>query len=461
VALVLFAVFVLRPGFRDRPRSQGDSGEYFLTAESLLNHGTPFVEPQDLASLDALARRHRVETGLGWPSSLHVTSPDGLVQGVHFWAYPLATLPLKWLLRATGENELKALQITNLIFLVSCLVHALFFSKWPLLAARVFAAGLALSPLLPFVLWPHPEVFSASLTAFALVFRHDGRRIPAVLCAAVAAAQNAPLVLVAAWLLASFLPEAPRGDRLLLVAAFLPALVPPALAWATLGTPHVLLLAGAADPANLSARRALELLIDPDLGLLAHLPLTLPVAAFALLKRPERALVEDAVLLVAMAYACTVVTNWNSGTSGPSRYGIWLLPLAVDALARSAVRPSPVFPRAAALAVAVQAAILVGRGGPQALDDHLRHSPLAEVLLDRWPSLYDPGFEVFAERTLHEEQALRGLVVFRAEGRCRKALLQKRHRAELRERCGPWRVGPDFRELVAAKGKDAWTYVDY
>jgi hypothetical protein len=461
VALALFAVLVLRPALRERPQPQGDSAEYFLTSESLLNHGTPLVMQEDLGSLGELARRHGREEELTFPSSLYLASPAGDVQGIHFWAYPLATLPARVLLRALGEHELKAPQITNAALLLSALVHVLCFSTLSVLAARVFAAGLCLSPLLHFVLWPHPEVFSTTLVASALVFRHDRRPIPAVLCAALASTQNTPLVLLAGWLLVSSFRAKGRGDRVLLVAAFLPALAPSALALLTLGTPHVLIRAGAADTANLSLRRALELLLDPDIGLFPYAPLTLLVALIALARRPSRPLVEDAILLLGMAFACTVVANWNSGTSGPSRYGVWLLPLAVDMLARSAAGASRAYRIAAVLAVAVQAAIAIGRGGLHAGDDHLRHGALAEVVLDRWPSLYDPDFEVFTERTRHEEGQAEGPVVFEAGGRCRKALLQKRHVAELVGRCGPWPEGPDFRALKAAKGRDARAYVSY
>jgi hypothetical protein len=204
VAIALFAVFVLRPALRDRPQPQGDSAEYFFTSESLLNHGTPLLQQEDLDSLGELARRHGREEELAFPSSLFVASPEGVVQGVHFWAYPLATLPASVLLRALGQYELKAPQITNALLLLAALVHVLYFSR-----------------------------------------------------------------------------------------------------------------------------------------------------------------------------------------------------------------------------------------------------------------IYDPDHEVFRERTLHEECPPAGLVVFVVEGRCRKALLQSRHRRELTLKCGPWRRGPDFRALKATKGRDAWAYVNY
>jgi len=461
VALLLFAVFVLRPAFRERPRAHGDSGEYFLTAESLLSHGSPALHGDDLVSLGEAAQKHRIEGTFGRLLSLYLPSRDGRVYGIHFWAYPLVTLPAKAALRLLGENEMKAPQITNALLLLAALVHVLFFSTLSMVARRVFAAGLVLSPLLPFVLWPHPEVFSCTLVASALVFRHERRPVAAVLCAALASAQNSPLVLLAAWLLGSAWRGASSWERLRLVLAFLPALVPVVMALLTFGTPSLLLRAGAADPVHLSVRRTLELFLDPDLGLLPYAPLTLGLAAAAmvLLRTPE--LLEDGVLLLAMAFACTAVANWNHGTSGPSRYAVWLFPLVIDMVARAASVSSAAWRAAALSAIAVQAAIAMGRGGPHAPDDHLRHGVVARFLLARWPAAYDPDPEVFAERSRNAERPLDEPAIFRADGACRKALVQKRHLPELRAECGEPRSAPDFRALVAREGRDAWAYVNY
>jgi hypothetical protein len=169
-------------------------------------------------------------------------------------------------------------------------------------------------------------------------------------------------------------------------------------------------------------------------------------------------------LVLAMALACTLTTNWNHGTSGPSRYAIWLMPFVFAAVAREMAddrrggRSAQVL---LAVAVVAQAGILVARGGARSPMDYTRHSPAARFLLDRWPRLYAPSLEVFADRTLGREQAPTGPVVYRSAGRCRKALVQKRHLGELREACGPPAHLPDVPALRAARGRNVWFYVDY
>lgn len=53
-------------------------------------------------------------------------------------------------------------------------------------------------------------------------------------------------------------------------------------------------------------------------------------------------------------------------------------------------------------------------------------------------------------------------VVCRSAAGCRKAWLQKRHVAAMTESCGgPPTLGPDFRDLKAQRGPDAWAYVSW
>jgi hypothetical protein len=110
----------------------------------------------------------------------------------------------------------------------------------------------------------------------------------------------------------------------------------------------------------------------------------------------------------------------------------------------------------------VQAGVALGRGGMEAPMDHLRFSAPARFVLERRPALYPPDPEVFAERATGADEPPPGPYVYAdATGRCRKALAQKRHLPELRERCGEARGVPDFRALVARESRDAWAYIDY
>jgi hypothetical protein len=147
---------------------------------------------------------------------------------------------------------------------------------------------------------------------------------------------------------------------------------------------------------------------------------------------------------------------------------VWLYPLVLVALVRpGGSRTDPVRSANAGLiglAIASQALLVVSRGGMEPRSDYLRHSAAARFLLDRWPALYNPSYEIFLERTRRTEEPLPGPmpVVYRYRGECRKALAQKRHLIPLRKACGrdPSNAG-DLRRRVAREGRAVWMYLNY
>ena len=133
---------------------------------------------------------------------------------------------------------------------------------------------------------------------------------------------------------------------------------------------------------------------------------------------------------------------------------------------RASRPPRPPSRPLAVLAALSQGAIAFARGGVHAPEDYTRHSLAARWVLERWPALYNPTTEIFIERTEHREinPALPRTepVVYRSAAGCRKAWLQKRHVATIAESCGgPPTDAPDFRQLKARHGPDAWAYVSW
>jgi hypothetical protein len=349
----------------------------------------------------------------------------------------------------------------------------------PWTGSRRLALGglLLLSPALGFLMWPHPEVFTFAFVTLALVLTARGGHAAAVLAAALASLQNPPLVLLVAMLwaaaaLAAWRKKSP-GRAALATLAALPGLLPAAFFQWQFGVFNLSVRPSEAAE-SLSALRALDLAIDPNLGLLPHAPLLLLLGiggALGALRRlkPWPALLV-LVLLPALAFACTANSNWNNDTSGPSRYVVWMLPiLALVAAGEIALGPTRPLGRwggwALGLALATQAAAVLARGGPLARSDFLEHSWAARLVLDHRPSLYRPAPEVFVERTLHHEGPFEGPVVYRdANGRCRKAWLQWRHAGALLAQCGPPPGGVAARLRENADSRETkrdWTWVDY
>lgn len=457
-------------------RPHGDAGEYLLMVESWRAHASPDLQPRDLESLRALRARGELPIDESRFLPNYHRGRDGRLYCYHFWAYSLAGIPARVLLERVGLSPLRALPATNAALLALAL-WAVTLLPWTASRRLALVGLLLLSPALGFLMWPHPEVFSFALVSLALVLSARGRPAAAVLAAALASLQNPPLLLLVALLWTAAAGATWRGRSagpiLAGTVAALPAFLPAAF---YLWRFSVLNLSVRPTEAaqSLSAARALDLAVDPNLGLLPHAPLTLLLAVAASLGALRRRRVWPAVLVLVLlpflAYATTANSNWNNDTSGPSRYTVWMLPLlATVAAGEAGDRPSRPLGRLAAwglgLAVATQAAAVLARGGPLARSDFLEHSGAARLVLDHRPSLYRPAPEVFVERTLHHEGPFEGPVVYRgADGRCRKAFLQWRQAEALVAQCGE-PPGDMAARLVTNAGrreaKRDWTYVDY
>ena len=155
-----------------------------------------------------------------------------------------------------------------------------------------------------------------------------------------------------------------------------------------------------------------------------------------------------------MAFACTATMNWNSGTTGPNRYAIWLLPIILWGVASA-----PRLPRVAlAAAVVVQAAITLARGGLHARPDYLEHSYAARLALRHAPAWYNPTPEIFWKRTTHSDLPPDEPVIYEEEGVCLKALARPGGAEAIRKRCG--RVPPEAEAFLSGEGAE-WRYVDF
>jgi hypothetical protein len=219
--------------------------------------------------------------------------------------------------------------------------------------------------------------------------------------------------------------------------------------------------------------KAVGLMLDPELGLVRYAPLTvaLLVALVVLASRRPPRRVEGALVLVLalMMLLCSATGNWNHGTTGPSRYVVWMFPVIAYLLALGPTATDLLTGSRRAwglllgAAVLAQVAVAAARGGVQSPLDYLEHSTMARAILDRWPAAYAPVEEVFRERTAHTEADLDAPFVYERDGRCRKALARWKHADTLRARCGPIpdAMRPFFESRPPKEEKSRWVYVDY
>jgi hypothetical protein len=423
------------------PRRTGDAQQYLAMAMQLSHARPPSLDAGTAAQY--LAWLEAQPAASGFPDGARaVRQPalirDGRQEFSHFWLYPLLTVPAMVVTDTLGAHPLVAFILTNAVLLVMALSFV----------ARVFGLPSALlllaSPLVWFVARAQVEVFTLSLLCLAMAAAATGRWGWGALAVAVASTQNLPIAAtiplfwvgalahwIADWKPSGQTVRPQRMDtrRALVFGAaslVIPLLHPAYYLW-RLGVVTPQQLNGGIQSGSPSWGRYLAILIDPDIGLLWWVPATsliVFVGGLILVRSLLRRRVGDrgtaspafppsdrqlaAACLVALAMAVwflfvfSQTSNVNSGgTVFMSRYGLWLLPLALPAVAagtRRLDRQTPGLATMAALALFGVYLLLFRPDQPERYTDH---SPQAAWLMTHLPALYRPLPEVFVERTRH------------------------------------------------------------
>jgi hypothetical protein len=407
-ALLIAAALAFAMIAGSSPRVVGDGGEYLVLALNFAAFQGPAVDPNRLPGLSAEVGRASPALATWDIAGAGVTDHRGRIDFLHFWVYSLLATPGVWLMQAVGANPLVAFTALNLVLVLLALWVAL-----PRL-------GAALTVLLfggPVVWWldkAHTEAFTFSLLVIAIVLIRE-KPAWSMIAAALASTQNPPIALLVAVVFALQLRRGRallRDGRLLLGLAVAAALVllGPMYSCARHGTPSLLLLA---------AHRALPapaefwaVLLDPEIGLLANFPALALAGAGALtllLWKKPRAFLDlevGAMVLVAAVFLFSFGQAGNvhhGATPSLSRYGLWLIPLALPILTRAGALGGGLW-RSAVWSLAIVSALANAVIFNPAVPENSREPTwLADYLWSAHPGWDNPLPEVFAETLTHAE----------------------------------------------------------
>jgi len=330
-------------------------------------------------------------------------SPLPAASGVRrSWFYALTAAPLVRAAETIGRDPRSGFTALNLVLLAGAAV--LLVKRVSTVAAVLLAAG----PILWWIDKPHPEVFTFGLIATAFASIGTAPWLT-VLALGLASAQEPVIVpaLVVAVIFAA-LPTGFPNRRAWLAAGAAVALVVlnPAYQYARFGGSITAMVRG--NPHLPLARELLSTPFDPNIGIFVHAPLVTAVMVLALVLALVRAprqvvtLTHGAVLLMGALFVLmfTQMLNVNSGgTPGPSRYGLWLLPVAIPVLEAA--------PPAAALRILAAASVVWCTifFAPSRPENYLQPTRLAAMLWQRWPAADNPLVEIFSERISESQPA--------------------------------------------------------
>jgi hypothetical protein len=433
--LILGCTLVLLPLALAVQRSAmmaGDAPFYIAMQQAILHHGSLSLPAEILGTLGeasqnpGLVGEGRVIRGTG-----------GAVHPVHFWFYPLISVPFAAVLGALGLPAAYGFIAVNIAFFLGAIWALQRSTALSRFGKAVVLLSFAMTTITWYVAWPHPEVFTACLLLVASLASLERRHGWAALAASVAALQNPSAILMLGGIGLVILADAISARRqagtlrtlvfqaLRLVPGAAVASVPYIYNLLVLGVANPIVANGYVDLGQITLAKLASLLFDPNQGFAIGFPFVVTVFLVVVPWRvvawfrhgvaPIRA--EDALLVAVLAMAIPVLgqINFNAGQYYASRYVSWIGVPAIVWTALQAQRRGAAFMAylAGLLLYLVNFALFfgqkvhyvltIGRAGGPVYEDQLIIKPLAALLLAVWPGLYTPWPEVFVERVLGRE----------------------------------------------------------
>ena len=413
ILVIIFAAYSLSLLFGSvffiSPIIIGDGHEYLGMTVSFFNHFTPDLRGEDIALREQIENKNGINFGKNFAYSGYFKSLGGDWYSYHFWIYSLFNLPVFAFLHYFNFNELRSFQITNsllLIFSLFILLHITNLTRPQKTWLFLFSAC---SPVLLYVIWTHPEVFTYSfvVVAVAFYFKKDYRL--AVLASSLASLQNPPLSILTIYIIIYGWKATGLRFRelsILSVCASI-SLIPYVFYYSNYHVLSLIVSCGSANISYISFDKIFSLFFDLNFGMLPYIPLLMFLSIFMLIAsiaRKNLVIPSLWLVLIIMATMCSTAGNWNCGMTYINRYSVWMLPLIIliviyDISKFSSKKINTYLFISFLITLLITGYLLYNPAG----GDYLRFNFISNEVLINTPGLYNPPYDVFAERALGRE----------------------------------------------------------
>ena len=396
----------------------GDGSDYYAMQLAWQTNLKPFMTPESWQAYEALVQSGDIFGLMEMPVLRHINLPLQLGQTTdftHFWFYSflafLVGLPFSLAGMPLGVHASFLLLHACLLSLTWIIAYRYY--RWQGLAA--IALLTFLSPVLWFLDKAHTELFTFCVTTSAVILFLKKRYLPSALFLSLAATQNISFAAISGLALIMGLYKH-RDEKfsmadlpiVLLTVAF--NLIFPLYTFFRLGVLSPQIPFGYIQLGS-HLTSSYIWFVDPDIGLFPHWPLGLFVLiVFGFLASRHLSNWKKhlpLILFVGMYFAASLAaqastTNINAGGNpGISRYALWFMALFFPAVV---LWMDKAFSNRLIFALSL-ALILLGAwfniSNYHPLVDHfayIRPSRLSYWIQQRFPALYTPPAEIFAER---------------------------------------------------------------
>lgn len=434
-----FAILFLNmTGHNISPCLTGDGLEYFLMNQSFKNHFTPDLQLRDVDSckviltsnheskilinnLDSIYNQIQKYNGgkLSWQPYGFYKSYNGKYYSYHFWGYSLLCLPVSQAFYYIGGNQVRSFQVTNTLLIILLLAYILFYSKINDFQ-KIFAIALyLLCGNLYYLLWSSPEIMSSSLLFLSLLSLNDRRYFLSMFSLVIASLQNAPIALFIPYIIFVFWFRNGFNIKtilsLILVGSI--SLIPAIFYLLNFGVPNIITAIGAVSNTYMSWKKLSGLFFDLNQGIIVAAPfvllfyICLGIYDIIYLKNKSNSIIFP-FLVICMAIPCIGQNNWNMGEYIFIRYGVWIsIPILIYLVIRFDFKKR--YQKIIAVLL-ILGQLYVSNSNKWFMPEkyYLEFNEFTKYIFNKYPSIYNPDPEIFAERISYREGALEDSAIF-------------------------------------------------
>jgi len=455
LSILISILIITYFGFVRRPILIGDGIEYYSMLESFYLHFSPEQRDTDITSLVSKARlldESSFNFLKGTPHYFYVEASDNNYYPIHFWGYAIISLPAKSLLSFTGQDQMKAFQLTNSILLSVLIIYLSIQIKLKSNFRKVlFILFVLFSPATLYISWPHPELMCFVFVIMSLLLFLDKKIKLAIFFSALSTMQNPPVILLVGFFYILFIKRLIKKisikELLMSIIALSPIIINYTYSLIVYKSLNPLIVLGYSKSENLSFFKTLELYFDPNLGVMIYEPFILflsisfiiyviyKLAKHKTITNQERFVIILGIITLMENFASTSTINWNSGALGSARYTTWSITpflLITFFIFLNKINSNNQRWISCILFVSLLINIVVCSFTYIKDNNEFYFSPVGNFVLRYIPEIYNPSYEIFSQKALGSPELYKTEAsIYLYNGHCTKALAFNNNEGQL------------------------------
>ncbi|MEA5093476.1 MAG: hypothetical protein VB128_00830 [Sedimentibacter saalensis] len=424
--LIGFMLLIYSGALLWQPVPMGESDDYMLATVSLQYRGDLAIRQSDLeqAIVDfpefADYLKANYDAGL---MSEYVDENEGRLPW-YFGTYSALCIPVKIILGSLGLPQIYTYAITNCMLYLLALLCILLFLNRSMKERFYLIILIAINPAVFYIVWQSAEVCIFSLMVLSLIFFANKNFKLAALFVSIAGTLNSTVMIYGMVIILAYfvelLKEIPINKWIMeikknlkeifeLALYFIPCLIPFIYYYINFNVFNLQVAYGFADNSNYFGR-FFAYLFDWNFGILPYyliiLILFIVLSVFTIIKKQFKGLFYTLSFFGVIA-AFSIMWHINCGMSGIARYNVWVAPIMIFGTIKmiSEIKSYKIRKLTDILIglSAVLSTLIIFQYGVMFAykTSDIRLTPIAEKILNTYPSLYYSYPSTFVSRVMH------------------------------------------------------------